>query len=83
MNELRTLIEDIQHAVFDYQIKHLSELIIQLVEKLMLQANQLTGEKQASLNQVLNAILASYEKKDYLLLADLLEYELKPILTAN
>ncbi len=83
MEELLTMIDDIQGSVFDYQLKRLSELIIQLVEKLMVLASSLPTDKQVAMNKVLTAILNSYENKDYLLMADLLEYELKPLLAAN
>jgi hypothetical protein len=83
LEELLTMIDDIQGSVFDYQLKRLSELIIQLVEKLMVLASSLPTDKQVAMNKVLTAILNSYENKDYLLMADLLEYELKPLLAAN
>lgn len=81
MDTLLTSIEEIQNAIFAYEIERFTNQFVKLTDLLIAGMQGLSAQDQAVLNPVLNAILASYEHKDYLLLADLLEYELKPLLT--
>lgn len=73
-------IDKLQGDLFAYRIDQVASLMINLVESLTAWVMGLTADEQAALNQVLSALLTSYEKKDYLLVADLLEFELKPLL---
>ncbi|MDF2500962.1 MAG: hypothetical protein K0Q77_1676 [Anaerosporomusa subterranea] len=83
MNEILTLIDDIQSNIFAYKIELLSKQVIQLSEEMATWVSFLSENDQNTLNIVLNAILASYEKKDYLMLADLMEFELKRLVLDN
>ena len=81
MDTLLTSIEEIQNAIFAYEIERFTNQFVELTDLLIAGMQGLSAQDQTVLNPVLNAILTSYEQKDYLLLADLLEYELKPLLT--
>jgi hypothetical protein len=83
VNEILTLIDDIQSNIFAYKIELLSKQVIQLSEEMATWVSFLSENDQNTLNIVLNAILASYEKKDYLMLADLMEFELKRLVLDN
>lgn len=76
--KLIKIIEDINKAVFDYDIDTLMQHINQLIDnlsKIMLNMED-SGEFQQILQYMMNAL----ENKDYLLLADLLQYELSSYL---
>lgn len=57
-----------------------SEGLVALIDGLPALLEQVPGDATACLNQVLSAMLAAQSRKDYLYLADLLEYELPAIL---
>lgn len=80
MDSLLMLIEDIQNDIFDYRIGAFDHHFLQLIDLLAGEMETLTPEDKAVLNPVLQAILDAYELKDYLLIADLLAYELKPLI---
>jgi hypothetical protein len=80
LDVLLTMIEDIQNNIFSYTLDPLSQQMLGLVETLTSGVIGLAVQNQIQLNAVLNALLDSYGKKDYLLIADLLEFELKPLL---
>lgn len=80
MNELNTTVNEIQKAIFSYQIAEVSGKIFMFIERMSTWTILLALEEQIIVNQILGAVLKSYENKDYLLLADLLEFELKPLL---
>jgi hypothetical protein len=79
MYELVDLVEKIEGSIFSYDINKLSEsmpLLINEVSNLMVYLN----EKEVNLlNEILNYIYTSMGNKDYLLLADILHYELIPL----
>lgn len=80
MDGLLMLIEDIQNDVFDYRISSFRGHFLQLIELLSGAMQNLTLQDQEILNPVLQAVLSAYERRDYLLIADLLAYELKPLI---
>ncbi len=81
MAKFSILIDDMQNDIFTYCLGDFSSKMLSLIEVLTAGAKIQTGFNRKGLNEVLNKMLASYEKKDYLLLADLLEFELKPLLS--
>nr|WP_092074314.1 hypothetical protein [Dendrosporobacter quercicolus]NSL49218.1 hypothetical protein [Dendrosporobacter quercicolus DSM 1736]SDM88166.1 hypothetical protein SAMN04488502_10894 [Dendrosporobacter quercicolus] len=81
MDILLTNIEELQNAIFAYEQEQFTNQFVKLTDLLIAGMQGLSIQDQAILNPVLNAVLTSYEQRDYLLLADLLEYELKPLLT--
>ena len=70
----------LQEKIFgDYQIE-CSKDIISISEKIQSLAIHLDEERQKYLLELLKHKLIALENKDHLLLADILEYELKPFL---
>ena len=72
---------NVQASIFDYEIKNVSNNLVNIFSeiidnKLIDQNNQ---GKMNLLNNLMNHCLVAMQKKDYLLLADILEYELKPL----
>lgn len=83
MDKILALIEDLQNDIFAYRLDKFSQKMLQFVENLTTWVTSLSATEKNRLNTILTALLDSYGKKDYLLLADLLEFELKPLLTGQ
>lgn len=81
MEQVLVSINKLQDAVFDYQTINISEDFIKLVNELELitpyVSENIIGEYN---NRILLPMLRAFENQDYLLLADLAEYELKPFI---
>lgn len=80
MPELIMIIDKIQNDVFNYRLNELGKDFLQLVDLLSTGMQTLSVQDQALLAPVLRAILTAYERKDYLLTADILFFELRPLL---
>ncbi|MDU4959247.1 MAG: hypothetical protein E6X17_01085 [Sporomusaceae bacterium] len=80
MDALHTLIAESQLAIFSYRLDLFTERFLELIDLLTAGMQSLTVEEQENLNSVLQVLLTAYEGKDYLLVADLLEFELKPLI---
>lgn len=83
VNELINLIDLTQNQLFDEQLHLFLANFINLptlLERIFL---ELPSECRQQFNQILLALLQAHENKDYLLLIDLLEFELKPYLVMN
>lgn len=78
-----TLIDTLQQDIFTYRLADFSSNMLRLIEMLTVWAKAGFPSRQTALNVILKKALDSYEKKDYLLLADVLEFELKPLLTVG
>ena len=75
-------IDNIMSAIFDYEITNVANNIVSVFSEII-DSNAINTKDTAALNQLnvlMGDCLNSMQKKDYLLLADQLEYELKPIL---
>ena len=73
-------IENIEKNIFDYNINNIMENMISQIDLIYNLVNNHSVKNINILNNVLKYITIALENKDHLLLADLLEYELKPIL---
>lgn len=73
-------IKDIEKNIFDYNINNVMKDILSQVDLIYNLANKLNADAISRINNVLKYVTIALENKDYLLLADLLEYELKTIL---
>jgi len=77
--------ENVQSSIFDYEIKDLSNNIVniftEVIESKLISSSDV--EKLNYLNALMNHCLNSMQNADYLRLADLLEYELKPLVGGN
>lgn len=83
LEQLLLLIDEIQDDIFAYRIEKVSSTMIRLAEGLTGWIKTLSSNEQTVVNPVLKAIIDSYAKKDFLLVADLLEFELKPLLNVR
>ncbi|MDH5231331.1 MAG: hypothetical protein OEZ58_23900 [Gammaproteobacteria bacterium] len=57
-----------------------SDSFVKLVESLLTSSNTQNTETAAQLNFILSEIIAAQQRCDYLYIADLLQYELQPLL---
>ncbi|GEM_PF-5392715 len=81
MEQMLIAINKLQDTVFDYQTINISEDFIKLVNEL----EHITPYVSENImevynNRILLPMLQAFENQDYLLLADLAEYELKPFI---
>lgn len=75
-----SLLNDLQHGIFYDQMTDFAENFACLAEALEQIAVRISDGRRHGFNQILAAILHACENKDYLLMADLIEFELKPFL---
>ena len=77
--------ENVQASIFDYEIKDLSNNIVniftEVIERKLISSSDV--EKLNYLNALMSHCLRAMQSADYLRLADLLEYELKPLVGGN
>lgn len=78
--ELFAAIAQYQEDVFEYRPADMALSFLRIIDALEYWVDHIFGdEDQPYLNQVLQIMLTAYQDKDYLLAADLAEYELKPL----
>ena len=72
---------NIQASIFDYETEDVSANLVNIFSEIVNDKliDQNNPDKMSFLNNLMNHCLAAMQKKDYLLIADLLEYELKPL----
>lgn len=75
-------IDNIESAIFDYEIANIANNVVSVFTEVIDTGSFETKGKQAltQLNAVLGACLLAMQNKDYLQLADQLEYKLKPMI---
>lgn len=78
--DIWNMMDSVEEAVFAFEVAKIGANFGQLVEQLMPLMAGLDETRLLEVNQVLTAMLAAMENKDYLYLADLLHYELRPFL---
>lgn len=83
MDKLIKYIEDTQQSIFKYNISKVSKNIENICNELDRLLLSFEDKDKKQLNNVLYYINISLSNEDYLLCADLLEYELKPFLNNN
>lgn len=79
MNQLAESIESFQQSVFEYRLDDIAKDFVKLIDALSFLVDNIAHEYRNYLNQILEAMLSAYERKDFLLVADLAEYELKTL----
>ena len=75
-------IDNIQASVFDYEVGTVPNNVASVFSDVLAggRVDASDAPRVVALNRVMAACLEALGRKDYLLLADLLEYELKPFL---
>ena len=73
---------NIQSSIFDYEVKNISGNVVNIFTEIIESRRIDTSNPQVmmSLNTLMSRCLTAMQSSDYLLLADLMEYELKPML---
>ncbi|WP_018702252.1 hypothetical protein [Anaeromusa acidaminophila] len=71
-------IDELQNAIFKFEASILETKVIAMLD--LLSKHSLVLENEVSVQRVLQELLKAYQTKDYLLLADVLEFKLKPLL---
>lgn len=83
MVDMVLLIEEIEKNVADFNIKAAMEKVAALTEKIILASNSLEQSKLEKMMDTMGLMNSALSNKDYLLLSDVLEYELKPFIKMN
>ncbi len=78
--QVNLLIDAIQQHLFNDHLCEFSNYFAELPNLCEKIFPELASAYHSQFNQILLALLQAYENKDYLLVADLLEFELKPCL---
>ena len=75
-------IDNIDLSIFDYEINNVSNNVISVFTEIIETGliNKNSNEDMKSFNEYMNICLSAMQKKDYLLLADCLEYNIKPMI---
>ncbi|HYE69468.1 MAG TPA: hypothetical protein VEA58_12705 [Anaerovoracaceae bacterium] len=76
-------IEEIEKLIFDFNIKEAMQQFAKLTEVLIQVSGNLPPSELAELFLIIKELNAALLNKDYLLLNDILEYELKPFTETN
>lgn len=77
------IIEKISESIFRYDINSVNNDITVLTEKVLSIMPKLNKDELIKMNKILNYITTAMGNHDYLLMADFLDYELKPFILAN
>ncbi|MCY6483669.1 hypothetical protein OW763_04815 [Clostridium aestuarii] len=73
-------IKQIRENIFDYRVDEFINDTVSLIDELSKDLKNLINEDEVKFNEIINYINISLQNKDYLLLADILKYELAPLL---
>jgi hypothetical protein len=73
-------IEEIERLIFDFEIQPAMQEFASLTEEVILASGSLPPERLEKLLWIINMMNSALANKDYLLLNDLLEYELTPFI---
>jgi hypothetical protein len=79
--ELEKSLDLAQDDIFAGRFKQAGERFLEVIDGLSALAAQMPPDGLPEFNKVAAALFDAQQKGDYLLLADLLEYKLKPLLT--
>ncbi|MFW6386524.1 MAG: hypothetical protein ACOCZM_00995 [Bacillota bacterium] len=79
-----TIVTKIQNKLFKYQLNDMKDLFSEFVEKMNYYLNYIEEEEKIySFREALNLAEIAFENRDYLLLADILEYEILRLVKLN
>ncbi|MDT8903902.1 hypothetical protein [Anaeroselena agilis] len=82
-DKLFAAIDQLQEEVFAYRPAGINAAFLALVDALEYWVNNVfRAEERPALNRLLELMLTAFDNKDYLLAADLAEYELRPMAAA-
>jgi hypothetical protein len=76
-------IDEIEKLIFEFKIPAAMKEFASLSEELILASGNLDQSKLGDMLLIIKAMNSALTTKDYLLLIDLLEYELKPFISTS
>ncbi len=79
LTELEKSITNIRKKIFDYDISELQTEILLLIEMIQNKIVNLSTEDLMYFKEISNYITVALQNKDYLVLGDILKYELLPL----
>lgn len=71
----------IREKIYSYDIANIQNEVLVLVEEFSNLTNSLNTEKLGYRNDILNYLMTAFSNKDYLVLGDILKYELLPMIS--
>ncbi len=74
------IIDRLQEDIFKYEMQGVNTEISSLIGGITRLMAGITHSQTATLNEILKYITTGMQNQDYLLVADILEYELKPFI---
>ncbi len=83
INEILENIDEIQDSVFNFSIAIAKEKILVLIDQISKLIIHVVNINLPDLNKILTKLMNGMENNDYLFIADVLEFELKPFLEDN
>lgn len=78
MKNLESWINDVQEKVFSQSFQEVGNEVVAGNELLALFAQNLSENSLKSYNEIISEFIFALQKSDFLLLADILEFHLKP-----
>ncbi len=78
--DIFSIISELQNDIFNSQFRNFPNKFGAFAESLAVIFHSSPTSHSKAFNRILLALIHAYENKDYLLVADTLEFELKPLL---
>ena len=82
-HDVLAIIDELQDNIFNDKLTAIPDMFAALSIGLASIHQLLPSRQELNFKQILTTLVQAYTNKDYLLLADTLEYELKPLLTIS
>lgn len=76
LEEIKQYVKEIREKIFDYEIDDLPKYIIEVFEKLQHIEKNFNDEEKKVFHDIIEYIQLGLENKDFLVVADILFYEL-------
>jgi len=82
--QIAARINETQKMIFDYDVSTLPNRLMELMAAIIEQPafDMTDGSKLVFFNKIMETSLQAMQNQDYLLLADIMEYKLKPFLNS-
>jgi len=78
---MEELLQEVQQAMLHYDIARASQHLVELFDALLQVEHQLADSQQEKFQAILQQLNWAMQNQDYLLTADLLEYEIRPLIS--
>lgn len=83
VTDINQLITSIRQDIFEYNLEKFEEKIGMLVSSVQSGLSSIQHSQIHVVNEILEYVLIGLQNNDYLLVSDLLYYELRPIIQSN